>query len=67
MQNITWIIYIFIYSILKGTRDGMKKAALKKSTSDEILFFYSLFGFILILPFSQNAFSTPPIIFFTVF
>ena len=67
MQNITWIIYIFIYSILKGTRDGMKKAALKKSTSDEILFFYSLFGFILILPFSQNAFSTPPVYIFYSF
>lgn len=61
MQSFTWIIYIFIYSFLKGTRDGMKKAALKKSSSDEILFFYSLIGFVLILPFSENAFATPPI------
>lgn len=62
-----WIIYIFIYSFLKGSRDGMKKAALKKSSSDEILFFYSLIGFILIIPFSGNALSTPPIYIFYSF
>ncbi len=67
MEQYIWIIFIFIYSFLKGTRDGMKKAALKKSSADEILFFYSLFGFILILPFSQNAFSTPPIYIFYCF
>ena len=67
MQHYTWIIFVFIYSFLKGSRDGMKKAALKKSSADEILFFYSLFGFILILPFSQNAFSTPPIYIFYCF
>ena len=62
-----WIVYIFVYSFLKGSRDGMKKAALKKSTSDEILFFYSLIGFILIIPFSQNALTTPPIFIFYSF
>jgi len=67
MEQYIWIIFVFIYSFLKGSRDGMKKAALKKSSADEILFFYSLFGFILILPFSQNAFSTPPIYIFYCF
>ncbi|MBR5506311.1 MAG: DMT family transporter [Clostridia bacterium] len=60
MQHL-WILYIFIYSFLKGTRDGMKKAAAAKSSSDEILFFYSLIGFLLIIPFSSNALSTAPI------
>ena len=67
MEHYIWIIYVFIYSFLKGTRDGMKKASLKKSSADEILFFYSLFGFILILPFSGNAFETPPIYIFYCF
>ena len=39
----------------------MKKAAAAKSSSDEILFFYSLIGFLLIIPFSSNALSTAPI------
>ncbi len=67
MQSYLWIILVFIYSLLKGSRDGMKKAALKKSSSDEILFFYSLIGFILIIPFSPNALSTPPLYIFYCF
>ncbi len=55
-----WIIFVIIYSILKGSRDGMKKAALKKSSSSEILFFYTLIGFILTLPFSYDAFLIKP-------
>ncbi len=66
-MNSLWVLFIFIYSFLKGSRDAMKKAALKKSSSDEILFFYSLLGFILILPFSGNAFSTPEIYIFYSF
>ncbi len=66
-MNSLWILFIFIYSFLKGSRDAMKKAALKKSSPDEILFFYSLIGFILILPFSENAFQTPGIYIFYSF
>ncbi|MBE7039617.1 MAG: DMT family transporter [Ruminococcaceae bacterium] len=60
MKN-SWILLIFIYALLKGSRDGMKKAALKKSSSGEILFFYTLLGFILTIPFSQGAFSLSPL------
>ncbi|MBQ2889634.1 MAG: EamA family transporter [Clostridia bacterium] len=66
MENL-WIIFIFIYSFLKGSREGMKKAALKKSSSSEILFFYTLIGFILTIPFSKDAFSLAPIYIFYVF
>ncbi len=62
-----WIIYIVIYSLLKGSRDGMKKAALKKSSSNEILFFYTLIGFVLTLPFSEGAFSVAPVLIFWSF
>ena len=55
-----WIIYTFIYTFLKGAREGMKKAALKKSGSNEILFFYTLIGLIMVLPFSKGALTTPP-------
>lgn len=52
-----WILFIVIYALLKGSREGMKKAALKKSSSNEILFFYTFIGLILTLPFSKDAFS----------
>lgn len=66
MEN-SWIILIFIYALLKGTRDGMKKAALKRSSSGEILFFYTLIGFIFTIPFAQNAFSLEPLYIFFAF
>jgi len=66
MEN-SWIIYIFIYALLKGSRDGMKKAALKRSSGNEILFFYTLLGFIFTIPFSQNAFSLAPLYIFYAF
>ena len=62
-----WILFIVIYSLLKGSREGMKKAALKKSSSTEILFFYTLVGLILVLPFSKDAVSLAPFYIFYAF
>lgn len=39
----------------------MKKAALKKNRSTEILFFYTLVGWVFTLPFCAEAFATPPV------
>ncbi|MBO5007875.1 MAG: EamA family transporter [Clostridia bacterium] len=66
MKNL-WIVFILIYSLLKGSREGMKKAALKKSSSNEILFFYTLVGLVLTIPFSRAAFSLEPIYIFYSF
>ena len=67
MDNI-WILFIFIYAFLKGSREGIKKAALKKSSSNEILFFYTLVGFLITAPFSwQEAIATEPIYIFYSF
>ena len=67
MENI-WILFIFIYAFLKGSREGMKKAALKKSSSNEILFFYTLIGFVAVAPFSwKAAFNTELIYIFYSF
>ena len=62
-----WILFIFIYAFLKGSREGMKKAALKRSSSNEILFFYTLIGFIFTLPFSASAFVLSPLLIFFIF
>lgn len=66
MEHI-WILFIVIYSLLKGSRDGMKKAALKKSSAGEILFFYTLIGFIFTLPNIKDALSLEPIFIFYIF
>ena len=66
MENI-WILFIIIYALLKGSREGMKKAALKNSSSNEILFFYTLVGLVLVLPFSAEAFTLAPIYIFYSF
>lgn len=66
MQNL-WVIFVLIYSILKGSRDCMKKAALKKSSSIEILFFYTLIGFLMTLPFSGGVFNVKFLCIFLAF
>lgn len=66
MNNI-WILYVIIYALLKGSREGMKKAALKKSSSTEILFFYTLLGWILTIPFSSDIFALQPRLIFLIF
>lgn len=63
----SWILFIVIYALLKGSREGMKKAALKKSSSTEILFFYTLIGWLFTLPFSANVFALEPIYIFFIF
>ena len=59
MENL-WILFIIIYGLLKGSREGMKKAALKKSSSNEILFFYTLIGWIFTIPYFKTALQLEP-------
>ena len=66
MENL-WIVFVFIYSILKGSRDGMKKAALKKSSLYEVLFFYTLIGVIFALPYLPEAVRLSPLYVFFIF
>ena len=48
LENL-WIYLVVIYALLKGGRECMKKAALKKSGANEILFFYTFIGFLMTL------------------
>ncbi|MBQ4110623.1 MAG: EamA family transporter [Clostridia bacterium] len=66
MENL-WILFIIIYGLLKGSREGMKKAALKKSSSNEILFFYTLIGWIFTIPYFKTALQLEPIYIFYSF
>lgn len=62
-----WILYVLMFGLLKGSREGMKKAALKKNSSTVILFFYTLIGLLLALPFSSQAFALSPLQIFYIF
>lgn len=66
-MNLSWVVFVVIYSALKSSRDCMKKASLKISSLYEVLFFYTLTGLIFALPFSADAFSLPPKLIFLVF
>ena len=50
----SWILYTLIYGVLKGARDIVKKESLKISPAVEVLFFYTLFSFILCIPMSKG-------------
>ncbi len=62
-----WIIFVLVYGLLKGMREGMKKAALKKSGSMEILFFYTFIGFVFTLPYLKVAIQLEPVYVFCTF
>lgn len=51
----SWILLVLIYGILKGVRDIIKKKALEKSTVMEVLFFYTVIGFIMVSPTAKEA------------
>jgi len=55
-----WILLVLIYSLLKGSRDLIKKKALQKSTAAEVLLLYSAAAFLLLLPDLPKALQAPP-------
>lgn len=52
-----WVLLILVYGIFKGLREALKKKAMETNSVLEVLFFYTLFAFIFILPFSRDVFS----------
>ena len=54
-----WILLTLVYGLLKGVREIVKKKSLQKSTVMEVLFFYTLFGFLFLLPEVKNATGVP--------
>ena len=51
-----WMLLVFLYAVIKGTRDILKKKALEKNTVIEVLFAYTLFSFLLVTPEAPTAF-----------
>lgn len=54
-----WITLTLAYGLMKGVREIVKKKSLQKSTVMEVLFFYTLFGFLMLLPDVKSAAGVP--------
>lgn len=54
-----WVVFVAIYGVCKGLREGVKKKAMEISSMEEVLFFYTLIGLFMSLPFAGNVFSMP--------
>ena len=65
MSNI-WIFLVVIYGVCKGLREGVKKKSLEHSSKESVLFFYTLIGFLMSVPFAGNPFDMPPLYYFWV-
>lgn len=50
-----WIFLVLLYGILKGAREVLKKKALEKNSTIEVLFVYTLLSFLIVLPDAGNA------------
>lgn len=51
-----WIIYVLIYSLIKGARDLIKKKAMQKSAATEVLVLYICAAFLFVTPQAPAAF-----------
>ena len=54
-----WVLLTLVFGIGKGFREGIKKKALEKSSTFEVLFLYTLLGFLFVIPTAKDVFSIP--------
>ena len=59
----TWIIFIILYGLLKGSREPMKKRILKNVNVMTSLLVYTFIGFLMAVPTATGVFDIPPHIF----
>lgn len=62
-----WILLVLLYGVFKGFREIAKKKAMEEHSVMEILFFYSLIAFVLIIPTAGDAFKLPVNYFWLIF
>ena len=54
-----WMLLVLVYGLLKGAREIVKKKSLQYSSVMEVLFFYTLFAFLMVVPDYKNAMHVP--------
>lgn len=55
-----WMWLVLLYGVFKGFREIVKKKALEKNSTIEVLFMYTLIAFLMVLPDAQNALGMEP-------
>lgn len=50
-----WIPLVLLYGVLKGVREIVKKKALEKNSTIEVLFMYTFLSFLIVLPEAKEA------------
>lgn len=50
-----WVWLVLLYGILKGVREIVKKKALEKNSTIEVLFLYTLLAFLFVIPDAKHA------------
>ena len=61
-----WIPLVLLYGLLKGVREIVKKKALEKNSTIEVLFMYTLLSFVIVLPETKAAMGMEPRFYFYV-
>lgn len=61
-----WIPLVLLYGVLKGVREIVKKKALEKNSTIEVLFMYTFLSFIIVLPTAKTAMGMEPKFYFYV-
>lgn len=55
-----WIILVLIYGLIKGMREVLKKKALERNTTIEVLLMYTILSFLIVTPEIRNAGGVEP-------
>ena len=55
-----WIILVLIYGLIKGMREVLKKKALERNTTLEVLLMYTILSFLIVTPEIRNAGGVEP-------
>ena len=55
----SWVLFTLVFGLCKGVREGIKKKALQKSSTFEVLFLYTLLGFLFVIPTAKDVFRIP--------
>lgn len=61
-----WMWLVLLYGVFKGLREIVKKKALEKNSTIEVLFLYTLIAFLLVLPDAKNAMGLEPKYYFYI-
>lgn len=55
-----WMWLVLLYGVFKGFREIVKKKALEKNSTIEVLFMYTLLAFLMVLPDAKHALGMEP-------